>query len=207
MRSLRSKDRLFTLTVAALVSSLGHARPAKAQGPEVEIVQTAGACPQAAAIAGGLGEAQTLDLNGLVARADATEARTRVFCSIRLRVNVEQGYAAIVGAPQIKGKNEHDPAGSADLSVRWFVTGQSGDQWFRKIVQADSGGDFAETPAAWGPRTFGCGEVPELNLLVDATARFRGDGAPVDPTRFEALAVQQIVLPPVLYKRCDGAHP
>jgi hypothetical protein len=197
---------LVAFVFVPLVSSLGSAAPARAQAPaEVELVQTVGACPSGTAVSGALGAAVTLDLAGLTARADADAARTRVFCNVRLRLDVQPGYAAIVAPPQIKGAVRHDASGTAEVSVRWFVTGQSGDHWLKRVAADDAGGDFAETPAAWTTRTFGCGESPELNVLVDATARLRGDGTPVDPARFEAMSVQQIVLSPVLYKRCDGA--
>ena len=92
--------------------------------------------------------------------------------------------------------------------MRWYVSGQGGDHWLKKVAVGGTGGDFAETPSDWQARTFGCGESTELNVLVDATARLHGDGAtPPDPASFEAISVQQIVVPSVLYKRCDGAHP
>lgn len=170
---------------------------------EAEILGTTGDCPAALRLTGAPGEPLVIEYGGLVARAEAPAARVRVLCSVRLKINVPAGFAAEVGAPEVKGLSEHAAVGSANLSVRWFETGTAGNDWFKRFAGDAAVSEFAETPVDWQALRFECGASPELNVLVDATARVRG-GVDGEPAPYETVTVQQVKIPSVTYKRCES---
>jgi hypothetical protein len=154
-----------------------------------------------------LGGPVVIDFGSLAARADAQTPRVRVFCNVRLRINVTAGFAVLIAAPGVKGASEHDTAGgAATLSVRWFETGTSGESWYRRIAGDEPGGDFGSTPPDWQPHWYGCGASPELNLLVDATARLRSAEPSGEAPHAEAITVQEVRIPGLVYKRCESAR-
>ncbi len=195
--------RHLPLGLVLLALPLGAAASECGEAAEAEILETTGDCPAALRLTGAPGEPISIEYGGLVARAEGLAARVRVFCSVRLKINVPAGFAAYVGAPEVKGRSEHAAVGSANLSVRWFETGSPGDGWFKRFAGDAAVSEFVETPANWPERLLGCGVSPELNVLVDATARVRAvaDG---EPTPVESIGVQYVKIPSITYKRCES---
>jgi hypothetical protein len=157
--------------------------------PEVAIVQVTGDCPEGLHLAGAPGEPVVIDLDGFTAGAAPGE-HTRRFCLVRVKLDVQPGFTALVGAPEIRGTEELQTDGAASLSVRWFETGTRGDAWYKRFTGEPGQAGFVETPADWPEHGFPCGASPELNVLVDANARAA------------TLSLRQIKIPSITYKRC-----
>jgi hypothetical protein len=207
-QSLPEKLLLAAAALSALVAfpNCDAARASAAEteavsGPEAELLSTTGDCPDGVALRGGLGEPIVIELGGFGVQADLETPRSRALCSVTVKLHVPRGLMALVAPPEIRGVSGHTPYGSATLSVRWFTPGAPGDEWFKKFAGDVEADEFRETPPAWEPRWYACGESPELTLLADATARVRPT-VDAPPALTESLGVAEVEIPAVLYRRC-----